>query len=431
MTDAQLQYLERYADPDAALAGDLEGEYDHVLVVPAFRERADLLDGYREAIGAARVLVVLVVNAPDDAPADAVEENAALLADVERVCTAVRRVGAAAWVGDADGFDLLVIDRSSGERRLPRQHGVGGARKVGCDVALKLRVSGGVRSEWIHTTDADCTLPEDYFEASGAERTAAALTYPFWHTPSGDPVLDRATSLYEISLRYYVLGLAWARSPYAFHTLGSALAVRASTYAAVRGFPRREAAEDFYLLDKARKLGAVVRPDSMPIRIAARRSGRVPFGTGPAVARIVDRQPMDDYELYAPACFELLAAWLAFIDDVVEAAPGSPRRSLDALPSPLAEVLRAMDADRALASAAAETSSRDALRRRLHGWFGAFRTLRLVHALRDREHPSRPWKESLSQAPFNADLSAWLDAPLIEIRAALSAEEDAIRPVGI
>ena len=63
--------------------------------------------------------------------------------------------------------------------------------------------------------------------------------------------------LYEYSLRYYVAGLTYAQSPYAFHTIGSTMAVNAEHYASVRGFPRREAGEDFYLLNKLAKVGSV------------------------------------------------------------------------------------------------------------------------------------------------------------------------------
>ena len=36
------------------------------------------------------------------------------------------------------------------------------------------------------------------------------LAYRFRHVPSGDAALDRAHAVYEIYLRYYVLGLRWA-----------------------------------------------------------------------------------------------------------------------------------------------------------------------------------------------------------------------------
>ena len=60
-------------------------------------------------------------------------------------------------------------------------------------------------------------------------------------------------------MSYYVAGLAMAGSRYAHHSLGSTIAVHAKTYAAVRGYPKRSAGEDFYLLNKICKLAPVER----------------------------------------------------------------------------------------------------------------------------------------------------------------------------
>ena len=46
-------------------------------------------------------------------------------------------------------------------------------------------------------------------------------------------------------MSYYVAGLAMAGSGYAHHSLGSTIAVHAKSYAAVRGYPKRSAGEDF------------------------------------------------------------------------------------------------------------------------------------------------------------------------------------------
>src|SRR6185295_2791724 len=107
----------------------------------------------------------------------------------------------------------------------------------------------------------------------------------FRHEATGDAALDGAHALYEVRLRYDVLGLASAGSPWAMHAIGSTLAVGVEAYAAVRGFPRRMAGEDFHLLAKLAKIGRVVRAGGEPIRLRSRSSDRVPFGTGAAVAR--------------------------------------------------------------------------------------------------------------------------------------------------
>src|SRR5690606_6390010 len=122
---------------------------------------------------------------------------------------------------------------------------------------------GDVAARYIASSDADATLPRDYF-ARAAEQfedpKVAAAVMPFVHTASGDTRLDAATESYELWFRYYVSGLAWAGSPYAYPALGSTLLIRTSSYLSVRGFSQRLAGEDYYMLDKLAKVGHIAQP---------------------------------------------------------------------------------------------------------------------------------------------------------------------------
>ena len=82
-------------------------------------------------------------------------------------------------------------------------------------------------------TDCDVRLPSDYFDVA-VPAACAALIYRFSHKPSGHSLIDDAHAKYEAFLRYYVLGLQHAGSPYAFLTIGSCIAVTPTAYAAVR-----------------------------------------------------------------------------------------------------------------------------------------------------------------------------------------------------
>src|SRR6202022_2192121 len=166
--------------------------------------------------------------------------------------------------------------------------GVGLARKVGNDVALALAAGDRLSSGWLHNTDADTLLPRDYFDQmTGVPEKAAAAIYFFEHRFEKDPGLAEAARLYEISLRYYVLGLAWAESPYAYQSMGSCVVISRDAYAAVRGFPRKNAAEDFYVLNKLAKVGSIFRLAGSPVLLEGRPSDRVPFGTGRAIRDLV------------------------------------------------------------------------------------------------------------------------------------------------
>ncbi|HVW27157.1 MAG TPA: hypothetical protein VHC69_17445 [Polyangiaceae bacterium] len=412
------KYLAAWAEPEAALAGAVDGGYSRCLVVPACRERASLLDGYLRAAATSsgRTLCVLVVNGRDGEVA-ACTENAALLAELRATLAGVRAVprspesGVSAFVGATaeSALDVLVVDRASGGAQFPKKAGVGLARKIGVDVALALRVAGKVESALVFCTDADVTLPERHFErpelAPGSRRTssaAGAAVFPFWHEPSSDEAITRATALYELSLRYYVAGLAAAGSPYAFHTLGSAMAVDCEAYAAVRGAPNREAGEDFYLLAKIAKVKPLVRTDLPMIRIQSRASDRTPFGTGAYVARGVAG---GERLFYAPETFAALGRFLRSLD--AASSDGSADRFLDARGGLRADewdaVARTLFGPKGRASfvaAALHATSSDARRVRLHDWFDAFRTLKFVHALRDSVWRDVPFRDALSRAPF-------------------------------
>ncbi|WP_428264485.1 hypothetical protein [Haliangium sp.] len=421
--DIITQYLKRYAAPEAALAV-AGGRYEHVCVIPALDESATLLTGLEPARCHGRWLCVLVVNATADATPAVRARNAALVRDLAAACRGPVVPLADAppmWRGDRGGYDLLVVDRSSDSHALPAGQGVGLARRIGADIALAHRAAGIVRSRWIHLTDADVELPGDYFTAAAAAPAkACALLYPFWHRDGDDAAIDAATGLYELYLRYHRLGLAWAGSPYAWHTVGSTLAVDAEAYAAVRGVPRRQAGEDFYLIDKLVKLGPIAEPASGPVLITARRSQRAPFGTGAATATIAAELARGQvYEIYHPRVYALLGAWLRALERFADAPAEAAEAALDAAVhangtgasrcSPdehtlLARAVDAIGARAALADTHARARSPAARRRRVEHWFDAFRTLKLIHALRDLGLASRPWPEALTRAPFLTDI---------------------------
>lgn len=430
------KYLARYAVAEIAAAGRIQGPYAHVCAIPAMDEPAELLDGLRDVHVAGPWLAIVVVNATDAAAPAVHARNAALLAGLcARGAAPAERVAdaPAMWlVREAlPGMDLCVVDRAGPGWRLPADQGVGLARRIGCDLALALYAAGALRTRWIHMTDADVTLPADYFAAAArAAADSVALTYGFWHARSaaGDAWVDAATGLYEIYLRYHRLGLAWAGSPYALHTIGSSLAVDARAYAAVRGVPRRQAAEDFYLVNKLVKLGPVREPEGAPIAIRARRSARVPFGTGAATQTIAGELIAGrGYRVYHPRVYAVLGAWLDAMEAFAAAAgraaghvndrvldhalaegadawqlAGEERRALD-------RALASLEARRALLDAHARARTPAALSRRLHDWFDGFRTLKLVHAVRDAGLPALPWAEALRQARFLAGVSVPAD----------------------
>ncbi len=419
---AHRKYLEKYAEPEARFAEQIEQTYGAALVVPLHGEDPSFLDELAPALSAppTRTLLIAVVNAADGAPAPTHAKNEQVLSQLaglslhKQELASVSGTSARATLGRVGAFDLLLLDRASDGRRFPTDQGVGLARRIGVDLALALHARGCVASPWLGCTDGDARLPPDYFAQNDATPRLApsgvrrvALTLPFLHEPGGDAAVDAATAAYELSLRYYTIGLVSAGSPYGYESLGSTIVVRAEAYAEVRGFPRRMAAEDFYLLDKLAKLGGIHRPSRQPILLRSRRSARVPFGTGARVGELVDSGA--GLTTYHPRVFLLLRLTLAaLVGAVVErnesGVTSALARELDpgdvgAVSSALDE-LNAFEALRDCFSASADARVR---RRRLLTWFDALRTLRFIHLVEGRASlPRLPLLEALARAPFCA-----------------------------
>ena len=397
-TKAVRQYLARHAEPEAGEVSWCGPAVEHVVCIPACREDQSLLQTLRalsRVTDAERALALVVVNGGVSAGPEVHQSN-------ERCWEEIRRAaglgsGEAAW-GSLNGLRVLAIDRYSPGRRLPEKQGVGLARKIAGDLALRFSDSGQIRSDWILCTDAAVELPEDYLQRSASiAPSSSAVLFPFMHVPEGDALQAQAIALYEEFLNYYVEGLRFAGSPYAFHTIGSLIGIRATAYAAVRGFPKREAGEDFYLLNKLAKVGEVTQLSGQPVRIRGRVSSRVPFGTGAAVLKIRDRLLRGQaYTVMAPEVFEGLRSWLAALrtfsvaGDVV-----SLRDALARADGDLLQVVEDLGGVRAAEAAASQVSGVQ-LARRLTEWNDAFRTLKLLHALRDQGAGELPLDDAAS-----------------------------------
>jgi hypothetical protein len=397
------KYLARWAEPEARSLALSLPRYEVGVTVPVLGESSELFDGYAGAAAAleGRLLLVLVVNSAPECAAELRAKNHELLRELRHASSAS---DSGCFVVERSGFDVLVVDRSSPGREVSRREGVGLARKIGADLLLGLVARGIIRKSLICFTDADAELPSDYFaRAELAEPRAAALLFPFRHVAAGDAAAYEATLTYEAMLRYHVLGLSWAGSPYAFHSIGSTLAVRAEHYATVRGVPRRPAGEDFYLLDKLAKVAPLARLEGEPVAVRARRSARVPFGTGPRVAKILTD---GDTRVAAPDAFRALRALLLGIDAfAIRRELSALGGAFDELPRELRDAAHsALEASGLVAAALA--ASKDVgggnLQRRIHTWFDALKTLRFLHGLAAAGIAERPLSDAVSDAEFCA-----------------------------
>lgn len=302
---------------------------------------------------------------------------------------------------------LLPIDCVHTGFEFPEKQGVGLARKIGCDLALDLFSKGNLLYPHIFTTDGDALVPPDYFDLDSS--SSAARLHLFRHLPCGENSIDAATELYEKWLRYYVLGLRHAGSPYAFQTVGSLLSVSYRAYATVRGFPQKEAGEDFYLLNKLAKVGKIsTRPKMIALR--SRASDRVPFGTGRGVLEILSLAHPDQYTFYDPKIFSILKEWLQILTRFSEERHKENAKqalfrclvqhSPTAQKADFSLFWEKMGFDPLLEGADKTRPKKETCLRHLHTEFDAFRTLKFIHWVRDLFLPNLKPDDALKSAVF-------------------------------
>ena len=168
----------------------------------------------------------------------------------------------------------------------PKQAGVGLARKIGMDEALRRLDDIGRPDGIIAGYDADCRCAPNYLTAIERyfERTPASpgCSIYFEHPLEGpmSPQVYEGVAAYELHLRYYIQALRHAGFPHAHHTLGSCMAVRADAYRKQGGMNKRKAGEDFHFLNKVIPLGGFADLTRTTVYPSPRPSDRVPFGTG-------------------------------------------------------------------------------------------------------------------------------------------------------
>ena len=374
------------------VVGNAVDTVEQVLVIPACAER-DTLPYTLDALAAndrherERTLVICVVNNRADCADERAGNNHATL-DALRV--RIESVSAP--------LRLAYVDASTSGNEIGPKEGVGAARKLGMDWAVEILRRNEVWPGLIISLDADTIVEANYLSALRAEfarPNAWAAVINYAHPIDGSPEQCAAILAYEIHLRYHTLGLRYAASPYAFHTVGSAMACTAEAYVTAGGMNRRQAGEDFYFLQELAKSGPVRRITSTTVHPSARASDRVPFGTGRRV-RDYAAHPDDAYVTYHPASYDVLRAWLAAVRENLDATGAHLLVRGESIAPPLGAFLGGQKF--AAAWDGLRRNAPDSQRRlaQFHRWFDGFRTLKMLHYLRDNGYPEQPLFEAVA-----------------------------------
>ncbi|MCF7854401.1 MAG: glycosyltransferase family 2 protein [Candidatus Pacebacteria bacterium] len=397
-TDRNLRkYLERYGDVRPIEGPALiDRTFSAAVVIPALAESQHLratLESLAETSSPDRSRTVIVVIVNNSLPPGEKEDRHGYMQTVEDNTATLRLLNDCA--GELP-LNLVWIDAATPGRELPPDTGVGMARKIGCDSILYEIYRDPPSSTAVPCADtfclahldADTLVAPNYLmvlqrTVTSGSRTSAVV--PFAHQKPIDAAHREAIAAYELYMRYYVEGLAYARSPYAFHTLGSAMACTARAYVQVRGIPRRRTAgEDFYFLQNLAKNGSIVTASETTVYPSARLSARVPFGTGQNVSMQLKGDP-EEKTVYHPAVFETLRHML---ETVASRSAEGAESILAALADPAA---RDFLAEAGFVTVWQKLERQHAPERvpltAFYRWFDGLATLRLVRYLTRRVVP--------------------------------------------
>jgi hypothetical protein len=390
--------------------------FSGAVVIPALAEYGNLFDTLASlAVNPpeylARFLVLVVVNHREDAGGDDKEDNYETL----------KRLAAGA--PELSTLRLAWVDAASQGKEMPAKGGgVGFARKIGLDLALT-SLAFGNPGPLLVCLDADTLVEPNYLPVIAAHfrrSKGGGAVIPFHHRPAATQAGQEAIERYELFLRSYVLGLSLAGSPYAFHTVGSAMACTAEAYVRMGGMNRRPAAEDFYFLQQLHRTAGVEQLHGTTVHPSPRPSHRVPFGTGRSISRTLLGE-RDAIMFYHPDCYRILGEWLQVVAGNLSMDASPMMAEAAAISHHLQGYLEVSGFPCAWERLQKNNRGSESILSAFHGWFDALRTMKLIHHLSvntlTRCGPDEAVLPLLERAGLEipCDIASWLE-PLRRIQ---------------
>jgi hypothetical protein len=373
-------YYARFGALGPQIAIPARSDVGLMVVIPCFNEpnlRASLEALWSCSRPDCAVEVITVINSALDASAEVASQNRETLDEAQR------------WAESRQDpqftFHFLHCPALP-----PKQAGVGLARKIGMDEAARRFDAIGRPDGVIVCFDADSLCNSNYLCAieqhfEQYSRTPGCSIY-FEHPLEGDlpAQVYEAITLYELHLRYYVQALRFAGFPYAYHTIGSSMAVRANIYKKQGGMNKRQAGEDFYFLHKVIPLGGFTDLTTTRVIPSPRFSDRVPFGTGKAVGDFLESGALKTYPLEAFLDLQSLFAKVR-----TEGFKAFLPSSASELPRAMTSYLEEQQFGKALEEIESNIASAAAFQQRFYGWFNGFQVMKFVHFARDKFYGER------------------------------------------
>lgn len=335
-----------------------------------------------------KVEVMVVVNAPVNASAGNIRNNKECIRNIEN------------WKKEhIDCFFRLYVFNAF--QPALTGWGVGLARKTGMDEAVRRFNNIGLPEGVIVNLDADCTVADNYFislENELLKRQDRAACSLYFEHPLEDSVGNNFNFItwYELHLRYFLQGIKYAGFPFSFHTVGSALAVKALTYIKAGGMNRRQAGEDFYFIQKLVPAGGYFALNTTTVYPSPRVSLRVPFGTGATISKLTEEksetlltynvQAFNELQIF----FKSLGIYYSSVDEELE-------YNYNCLPEGLRSFIDFQKWKGNIQEIKRNTSGLQSFKKRFFGWFNMFKIVKYMNHVHPGTFEKVPVNESASE----------------------------------
>ena len=345
-----------------------------IVVIPAFNEPeiSTTLDSlYNCAQPACKTEVLIIVNAPSDSSEEVLISNRKTIEDIE------------SWKKRHNDcfFRLYYFNTDSHDFS---KWGVGMARKTGMDEALRrfnmLEKPYGI----IASLDADCTIENNYFTCLTSEllekKERLGCSIYFEHPLNGElsSGIYNSIILYELHLRCFFQALKFCGFPNVHHTIGSAIAVKASLYSKEGGMNRRQAGEDFYFIQKLVQSGGFFNLNCTTIYPSPRVSDRVPFGTGLAIGKLNEMNKPEFYT-YDLNSFASLKMLFGKTESLFHGDQQKVSEIFRNLPEGLKSFIGEDEWNEKISEIKANTSNCESFTKRFYNWFNMFKIVKYLN----------------------------------------------------
>ena len=366
-------YLQKHAFVDQQILSLPKPGLGLVVVIPCYKEQ-NIIDSIQSLLECDQVdfnvEILVVVNYSEI-------ENDEIMAFNQNTIQEIESFASKQHNGNVAIHVIKALD-------LPKKHaGVGLARKIGMDEALRRFVLVGKTDGIICAFDADSTCHKNYlkevfnFFETHPKKWGCSIYYE--HPIEELDVETReynAIYEYELHLRYHIQSLKQIKYPFSNHTVGSSMAVTAFGYASLGGMNKRKAGEDFYFLHKFSVVYKLGELNTTTLYPSPRSSDRVPFGTGRAVGQLLEMNTT--LTTYHPEAFNIIGKWLK--DPLQVLNPEYP------VPTVLLQFLKTINFYDRIKEIKKNTTSKKAFIQRFYRFFNPFIFMKWLHYFRDHQN---------------------------------------------